>query len=103
MLSRHRNVQSNARDQEQHRPLIVLRRLRHQLDGQSEGAPCPMSKLVEELRMHLAWRWFTGLLRHTRLGVLQAQIAAVSDGSPTRRKRSWKRGLSRKPSMPGSV
>ena len=37
------------------------------------------------------------------LGVLQAQIAAVSDGRPTRRKRSWKRGLSRKPSMLGSV
>src|SRR6266850_5454954 len=38
-----------------------------------------------------------------RLGFLQVGIAAFSGGRPTRRDRSWKRGLSRKPSMLGSI
>src|SRR5260370_4200905 len=42
-------------------------------------------------------------LRILRLGFLQVGIAAISAVRPTRPDRSWKRGLSRKPSMLGSI
>jgi hypothetical protein len=46
--------------------------------------------------------WIDQLLL-LRLGFLQTGVAARSSGGPTRRNRSWKRGLSRKPSMLGSI
>jgi hypothetical protein len=43
-------------------------------------------------------------VRVFRLGLLQAGIAAALNwGRPIRRNRSWKRGLSRKASMLGSI
>src|SRR6267378_600208 len=40
---------------------------------------------------------------YSALAFLQAHIAAVSAGRPTRRNSSWKLGSSRKPSMLGSI
>jgi CheY-like chemotaxis protein len=67
----------------------------------------PFSPAVVKARVHTPraprHAGTIGRLRILRLGFLQAQIAAVSAGRPTRRNRSWKRGLSRKPSMLGST
>ena len=49
------------------------------------------------------YQWLLLQLRILRLGFLQAEIATVNAGRPTCPNRSLKRGLSRRPSMLGSI
>jgi transposase len=41
-------------------------------------------KLVEELRMHLAWRWFTGLVSTRRFRITPRSLRIGTDGSKSR-------------------